>query len=188
MTAAGLMMLAQQQQNVVVQSSNSQELMVWAIILIGVALLLFVIEIFLPSGGVIGTASALCLVAGVVMFYWIDPTLGVIWTLVTLIALPFGIVLALKVWPHTPVGRILTLGNVDAVEGAMHAQTQRAARLSLVGKRGVVVSELHPGGECEIDGQRYECVAIGSVIGAGSPIEVVSSDGMTLHVREAPGS
>lgn len=187
MTVDLMLMLGQQTQNTAT-ASGSNTAMTWAIILIGVAVLLFLVEIFLPSGGLIGIGSAICLVAGIVLFFQVDTTLGLISTIITLIALPFAVIFALQIWPHTPIGRALTLGNQDASQAYTQAQTVKSKRISLVGKTGRALTELRPVGECLIDGERYECIAGSTVIDADADVEVVESDGMMLKVREVKNS
>lgn len=181
MTVDLMLVLAQQGQN---SASGSNTAMIWAIILIGIAVLLFLVEVFIPSGGLIGIGSAICLVCGIVLFFQVDTTLGLISTIITLIALPFAIIFALQVWPHTPIGRALTLGNQDADEAFSQARTVKSKRMSLVGKTGRALTELRPVGECLIDGERYECIAGSTVIEVDADIQVVESDGMMLKVRE----
>lgn len=158
--------------------------MVWAIILFGVAVILFLVELFLPSGGLLGMASAAALVTGVVLFFWIDTALGTISAIVTLIAIPFGIGFALKIWPQTPIGRMLMLGNTDAETAAKQSLTGRQDHMKLVGTRGRALTDLRPVGTCEINGKREECLAIGTMIDTGAIVEVTRSNGMQLEVRE----
>lgn len=187
MTDALIFTLAQQSQNPAT-NTGSDAAMIWGIILIGIAVLLFVVEVLLPTGGIVGVASAICLVAGIIMFFQVDTTLGLISTIVTLIALPFAIVFALQVWPHTPIGRAMTLSNDDADEAFSQAQARKNDRMSLVGKTGRAITELRPVGECLINGERYECIAGSTLIDADADIEVIDSDGMMLKVREVKPS
>jgi membrane-bound ClpP family serine protease len=52
-----------------------------------------------------------------------------------------------------------------------------------VGHKGEATTELRPVGTCVIDGRREECLATTGVIERGTPIEVVSQDGMYIKVR-----
>ncbi|WP_272481760.1 NfeD family protein, partial [Rhodothermus marinus] len=53
----------------------------------------------------------------------------------------------------------------------------------LVGKRGRAVTPLRPAGVVEIDGRRYDVVASGQFVSAGTPVEVVRVQGSRIEVR-----
>ncbi|MGH2558031.1 MAG: NfeD family protein [Thermomicrobiales bacterium] len=54
---------------------------------------------------------------------------------------------------------------------------------SLVGATGVAVTDLHPSGAAEVDGQRIDVVTEGDYLSAGDPIEVVDDEGYRRIVR-----
>src|SRR5689334_18005276 len=93
----------------------NNEYFIWAAVLIGVALLLFFIELFIPSGGMIGVAAAICLVAGVVMLFKVDTTVGLVGALVALAGVPFFVAMMIRIWPNTPLANWLTLKNSPPV-------------------------------------------------------------------------
>ena len=154
---------------------------IWAMILFGVALVLFVIELFVPSGGVLGVCSAAAAVAAVVLLFKVNTTLGVIGTLVTLAAIPLGIGYGLKILPYTPFWRWLTLKEVTRAAGGVGSDANAPA--NLLGAQGKAITDLHPVGTCLINGKRTECLAVGAMIEAGTAVRVVSADGMQVKVR-----
>ena len=166
---------------------GSGALIVWAIVLIGLALALFFIEVIVPSGGILGIGSAASLVIGVILLFQVDETLGLIGATVSLIALPFAVGLAITLWPDTPIGRLLTLssppsrGDVRAADqpskGAATGQTLSP------GDHGKALTELRPVGTCLIQNRREECLASAGVIEPGTPVEVVDVDGLQIKVR-----
>ena len=152
----------------------------WGVILLGIALALFFVEVIVPSGGIIGFLSACCMIAGIVMLFKFDTTLGLIGAILSLIAVPFLFAFAIKVWPNTPIARMLMLKNPprqDAQDDAGVPPDQ------LVGKQGKAMTDLRPVGTCLIDGQRKQCLAVTGLIRSGSAIRVVSADGMEIKVR-----
>jgi len=168
---------------------DGSPLVVWALALIGLALMLFIIEVFIPSGGIIGVASAISLVIGIVLLFWEDQLLGMIAAIVSLLATPFLIGFAIKAWPNTPIGRLLTLQTPpsQAEPATADAPTKRDATAAglRIGQRGRAVSEMRPVGTCVFDRRREECLANGGLIEAGTPVEIVAIDGRQIKVRPA---
>lgn len=163
------------------------------------AVLLMLLEIFVPSAGILGGLGLLTLLSGVVMCFRIDTTLGLVSAILAVIGLPVVVTLGIKWAPDTPVIRMLSLkakqtpvvgsmasAGIDKLRGEdsdEDGEGGTAGSNSLVGKTGEAVSDLRPVGTCLIDGKRVECLAARSVIERGTPIEVISEDGMTIKVR-----
>ncbi len=156
--------------------------LLWGSLLIGLALVLYLLEVFVP-GGVLGFVATLSLVAGIIFMFWYDVTTGLVTTVVVLCLAPVALGLALKYLPHTPVGRLLTLeGRVT--RGETTPEVERAGGADrLVGARGAAVTELRPVGTCDFDGERVECLAEAGIIERGSTVEVVAVRGREVKVR-----
>lgn len=152
---------------------------VWALALLGVAVLLFFVEIMVPSGGVIGFISAMSLIGGIVMLFKFNTQVGLIGAILSLLAVPFLFAFALKLWPSTPIARMLLLKNPPRDDDANQGDSPPG---NLVGARGKAVTDLRPIGKCLIDGRRIECVAQTGLIRSGSGVHVVSHEGMTIKV------
>jgi membrane-bound ClpP family serine protease len=169
-------------------AQGNSQFIVWAVVLLGMAAALFIAELFVPSGGILGACSLLCLIGGVIMLFWIDDTIGLIGAIVSLIAIPFAFLGALWVWPSTPIGRALTLGGssdpedspYDGQEVPSAAKHQATVAIGTVGK---TLTALRPVGTCLLDGKRHECLSAAGVIEAGVEVKVVASDGMQIKVR-----
>ncbi|RMH11721.1 MAG: hypothetical protein D6698_16045 [Gammaproteobacteria bacterium] len=190
-STAWMTLLAQAAGSPTAQTGTSEHV-IWAVVLLGMAVALFLAELFVPSGGIIGVLSALCLIGGIVMLFWIDTTVGLIGSIVTLIALPFAFAAALWIWPNTLIGRALMLGESDATEtenDTLNGQSSSALRTSqhvqavAVGVEGKALTELRPVGICLLDGKRYECLSIAGIIDPGTPVKVVAADGMQIKVK-----
>jgi len=163
---------------------NDESYAIWAIILIGVAFVLFFLEVFVPSGGLIGFLSAVSLVAGIVMLFRINTTLGLISAIVSLIAVPFLFFFALKLWPNTPIAQLLLLKNASKNQAETQEDpTHNESPDSLVGASGQAITDLHPVGTCLINGHRQQCLAQDGMISRNSRVRVVSADGMEIKVR-----
>jgi len=158
----------------------------WAVLCLAIALVLFFLELFVPSGGLIAVVAAISLAAGIVLLFKVSTTLGLIGAIVTLVSAPFVLAIAMKLWPNTPLGRVMILHSAKPSQRPPDDPLPDADELAaLVGRTGKVTSDLRPVGTCVIDGKRHECMADGGVIGAGSTVRVVSVDGRQIKVREA---
>lgn len=169
-------------------ASGGNEFIIWAVILFGMAMALFIAEMFVPSGGILGACSLLCLIGGVITLFWIDDTIGLIGAVVSLIAIPFAFLGALHVWPSTPIGRALTLGGAEDQEESPYDEQDRPMKHTHqasipVGTTGKSLTELRPVGTCLLNGKRQECLSESGVIEPGVQVKVVSSDGMQVKVR-----
>ena len=60
----------------------------WAIALLAIALALFLVEMFVPSGGLLALLSTGSLIGGLVLMFWEDTTFGLVALIVVLLALP----------------------------------------------------------------------------------------------------
>src|SRR6185369_8076676 len=143
---------------------------------LGIAVVLFFLELFLPSGGLLGLLAAAALIAGIVLLFMKNTTWGLVGALVTVVALPFVLGLALKLWPNTPIARWMTLRG-DAGEDGGGAATAAGAA-ALVGRTGKAMTDLRPIGTVVLEGQRVECLAEAGIIRAGATVKVIAADGM----------
>lgn len=167
----------------------SDQTVVWAIVCFAVAIVLILIEFFIPSGGLIGLGAAVAAVAGIVLLFQVNTWLGLIGAIVCVAALPFIIAAGLKIFPNTPVYRWLVLANAPAraadARSIERGCADGSADRALVGQEGEALTDLRPVGTCLIAGRRRECLAEGGVIPAGSRVRVTLADGMQVKVRVA---
>ena len=160
--------------------------LIWAILFLAVALALFFAELLVPSGGLISVFAAVSLISGIVMLFKVNTSLGLIGAIVVLLAMPFLLAMAIKLWPNTPMARALLLKNQPRrglqEEGvAGHDATVKAQEL--IGQTGEAITDLRPVGICLLSGERIECIGEGNVIRSGSMVRVTSADGMHVRVR-----
>ena len=169
----------------------SNPLVIWALVCFAAAMVLFLVELFVPSGGLIGLAAGVAGITGIVLLFQVNTLLGLMGAIVCLAALPVLVGFGLKVAPQTPIIRMLTLKSEprpDADARTLERGDARdAAATSLVGHEGTVVTDLRPVGTCLIDGRRRECLSDTGIIRAGTAIRVVVDDGMQLKVRPVTG-
>ncbi|RMH12231.1 MAG: hypothetical protein D6695_07245 [Planctomycetota bacterium] len=153
--------------------------------LLAVALLLVVVEAFLPSGGVIGAVAVIAAAAGIVALFNVSVGWGVTGLLVSLVLGPVSFFYAVSMLPSTPFGRRL-IGEPSEEEIA--ARREKELRLleeyhALVGAQGVAVTDLKPVGAVRINGKRYDVLAEGGLIDAGTKVRVTSAEPNLIKVR-----
>jgi membrane-bound ClpP family serine protease len=157
----------------------------WGLGLLAASLLLIVVEVFVPSMGVIAIVAAACAVAGVICMFRVSLGWGVASLATVAVLGPMAFGFALKVWPSTPIGRAM-LGEPtpeEAEAARQAAMKERDALLALVGAEGKVLTDLRPVGVVEIDGRRYEALSESSLIRAGARVRVTVIEGSRMKVR-----
>ena len=152
----------------------------WAIILMIIGCGLVVLEIFIPSGGVLGFLALVAIVASVIAAFRRDLTTGFGFVAVSLIGVPVLVGLAFKYWPYTPMGKAF-LGELPDEEEIRPEDPRR----ELVGRLGVAKSKMLPSGSVSIDGRMIDAVSSGAAIDPGQTIVVVEVRGNRVVVRPA---
>jgi membrane-bound ClpP family serine protease len=148
------------------------ESLLWSFALLGVAILFFTLEMFLPSGGILALFSVLSMVAAIVVGFMIGFRPGMTITLITLILVPLSAAAAIRVWPKTPIGRMM-IARAPAGDAEVLPLEGRQERAALIGKIGVSITKMLPSGEVEIDGESYDAVTSGMAVDPGQIIEVI---------------
>ena len=165
---------------------TSYELIITAVILFIAAAAFLAAELFVPSHGLLGVFAFLFAVGGVVSMYVADSRLGAVSALALIVIAPVTLYLAIKFYPHSPVGKRVMLQVPDAAAVQGFAQESHDLQ-ELAGKRGVAATVLRPAGTLEIDGKRVDCVSEGEVIPAGTAVEVVKVSGRKVIVKAVEG-
>jgi membrane-bound ClpP family serine protease len=157
----------------------------WGLGLIAASLLLIVVEVFVPSAGLISLTATGCAIAGVYCLFRVGTGWGITGLATLAILGPAFFSFAIKVWPHTPIGRKM-LGERPAEElerERLESQRQRDALLAMVGQEGVVLTDLRPVGMVQIGSKRYDALSEMGLIRAGTRVKVVVAEPSQLRVR-----
>lgn len=163
-----------------------QELL-WGVILLAAALAMLLLEVFVPSMGLISMVGVTLAIVGLVLLFRHDTVTGVIGLLTMIVLGPMVFVFGLKVFPHTPIGRAMLYGGKteEAIEReAMERQSEADRSLALIGLEGVVLTPLRPVGAVRIEGKRYDALSELGMIAAGAKVKVTAVTGTQLKVRE----
>lgn len=152
-----------------------------AIILYISAIVLAMVDLYVPSAGMLLLLSLVAAVGSVVFGFQSGTTSGM--TMLTLVAatIPILGMVAIRIWPHTPIGRRIVLGLPP--EAPTVSNDKQNTLNELVGY--VVVSEypLMPSGQISINHRAYNAFAEAGYIEAGWRVEVVGVRQRDLIVR-----
>ena len=172
------------------------------VLVFGVGLLLLLAEIFFVPGSIVLGLSGLVLMLGSLVWamadLWPGEPITVAWSgdafVRPLANLGLGLVIAAALgaalWRFLPNSWLLdrlvvgsTSGGAAQIAGvAPEAAGQLAA---LIGRRGVAVTALRPGGQVEIDGRRFEATVEVGTANAGAPVVVRGHTDFALVVEES---
>jgi len=155
----------------------------YAILLLILGVVLTILEIFLPTGGVLGFLAATAMIAALYLAFGISTNTGLAFLTATIIFVPVVIGLGLKYFPRTPIGRRLILNPVQESDGQRgKAGISEDDYSPLLGKKGKTVTQLRPSGIVEIEGERYSVATQGELIDSGSDIMVIKVEGNNIVV------
>ena len=155
-----------------------------AIGLAAAGILAIILEVFVPSAGIIGIAGLGSIIASVVIAYQrLGTLIGSIYLAVVLVLVPVFIVLYFKFFPRSPVGRWLISQDRQEPERGYSSFTPEKY-VDLIGKEGTSLTILRPVGMVRIDGQKYSAVTGGEFIEKNKPVKVVKVEGSRVVVRQ----
>lgn len=167
-----------------------------ALALVFAGVILFLLEVFLPSGGILALLSASSLVGSVVVMFLFNSMLGMSLLIAYFIVIPVALYWGLKVWRGSSVGHKLILGadteGTDDQLSQVRSEEMRLVRADRIkqniGKFGVADSTLRPVGFVLIEEERLDAIAEGEVIERGQRVEVVDAYDNQIKVRLATQS
>ena len=141
-------------------------------------LMLLAIEVFVP-GGILGAFGAIALLVAIgAGFQAFGAQGGIMAALLVIIFSAAFLVLYLRLFPRTPMGRALTLRR----DGSAFKDALAAPGI-VPGASGVAQTPLRPAGIALIDGMRTDVVAESGFIDAAAAVKVVRVEGHRIVVR-----
>lgn len=145
--------------------------------LVGIGLLL--LEFFLP-GGIVGVIGFIAIIASFFLAAG-DVEQMAIAILIALIAGFIAIVVLIKVFGKkmTAFDRIILTDSTNTESGYV----SNVNRNELIGKIGVLVTDLRPSGTLLLDGERIDVVSEGNFIMKGTHVKVIKTEGSRIVVR-----
>ncbi len=154
---------------------------VWTFIFLGIAVLFAVLEIFVPSGGLLAFLASTVLLLSVVFAFLSHPLFGALYFFAVAVGVPVFLWHAFKWWPNTMMGRRILLNPEEDPALQPDAELERLKKL--VGKRGVARCKMMLSGQIEVEGRRLNALSESTIIEVGDEVVVVSVDGINVIVR-----
>lgn len=154
----------------------------WAVVLMLLGVSLAVLEIFIPSSGLIGFLSIVSVVAAIGLAFYRGPWYGLSFMGAAVLGLPAALIAALHYWPETAMGRRLLL-EVPKGEELLPENDERRLLKSLVGRIGQAKSLMLPSGAISIDGHSIDAVSEGMAIEKSQWVQVIEVRGTRVVVR-----
>ncbi|MDA7950024.1 MAG: NfeD family protein [Pirellulaceae bacterium] len=155
----------------------------WAIVFLVVAIVLLVLEIFLPSGGILGFFSVASAITSVTIAF----TISVVGGTFFLLAVVFGgflfVNIAIAIWPDTPLGKLILIPKILSPDDVLPNPEKRQQLKELIGRQGVASRQMAPHGKIKIDGQAYPALTEGELINKGDSVEIFAVRLNQLIVR-----
>ncbi len=140
------------------------------ILLIIFSIILFLLEIKIPSFGLLSIGGVISLIAGSIMLFDTHfPFLQLSWQVI------FGVVLITTLFFVFAVGMVVRT----------HRQKPTTGKAGMVGEKGVVFSPLKPDGKVKIHGEFWQAESA-MPLKKGQRVEVVKVDKETLKIKVKP--
>lgn len=154
----------------------------WALGLLVIGLLLVVLEVFIPSSGVLGVLAAMAMIGAVVVAFTGGVRSGAIVVALAAILIPLVIAGAVKYWPHSPLGRLILI-KLPKSDREVLPIDEWGDPKQLIGRLGRARSKMLPGGVVVIERRKYDAVSHGSAIDPGQVVKVVGVRNGRIVVR-----
>ena len=158
----------------------------WALLLLVIGLFVVILELFLPSGGILGVIAGALIVTSIVLGFMESVNSGALILLLTVIALPALLGAMVKIWPHTPLGKRILLHDLKP-EDVLPIRPDTEKKATLEGQLGVAKTKMLPSGIVIINGEKYDALSDGFAIDAGDPVKVTSVRENRIHVQPYHG-
>lgn len=153
----------------------------WPLVMLVVGLGLLVLELVIPSAGVLGILAGVTLLAAVASgFAFAGLAAGTLFMALTVVLIPLVLAVALRMWQSSALGRRLLMEPPDEAEVL---PSGRLVAREWVGRKGVALSPMLPAGAVRIDDRYFDALTEGLSIEKDDPIVVVAIRDNRLVVR-----
>ncbi len=149
-----------------------------AILLLGLGLALVVAEALFPSMGVLSVLATAAIVGAIFLAFREDTRTGVHFLIATAVLVPVVIVIGLKIFPKTPLGKHMVASGLSFRSRAAIDERD----LGLVGEEGTVEAPCRPAGMARIKGRRVDVVTRGAFLETGQDVRVIEVVGNRVVV------
>ncbi len=146
------------------------------LVLLGLALILF--EFYLP-GAILGTLGGISILAGILLFASQTSSLLAIVLFVLGTAVAVGLLIRFAIWRivHAkPQYSIYSNANQEGYQASSYDK-------SAIGKTGVVIADLKPGGYILVEGRQHPAISISGYLVKGETVIVIGGQEQSLMVQ-----
>jgi len=159
---------------------------VWVAALFLVGIGVMILEVFVPSGGVLAFVSLAAIIAAIATaFLKLGLGAGTGMIALSVAVVPAIIGLAFRWFPETPLGRRV-LPPPPQPDDVVPDTPRRQRARDLIGQAGRTTIDLLPWGTVAIGTETLDGVSEGGPIDAGTEVVVVAAQGTALVVRPIP--
>lgn len=151
-----------------------------ALVLFCIAIVLAFVDLFVPSGGMLLLLSAIAALACILFGFRSGNSMGMAMLTLVAASIPTFVYTAIKIWPHTPIGRRIILGPPESKAAG---QSEPDLLNSMIGSVLHAEYSLMPSGQISIGHRRFNAVAESGLIEAGQNVEVIGVKERNLVVR-----
>jgi len=156
-------------------------------VLVFAGIVLIFAEVFLPSGGIIGVMCLCCFIAATYCAYqaWYHTTPSYWWGYLGSVAviIPTCVIGGFQILVRTPLGNRILL-RAPTTEEVTPYQKELQHLNSLIGKQGIALTPMTPGGLVSVNGERIHAVSDGMSVEQNVPIEIVAVRGTRVVIRQ----
>ena len=154
---------------------------VWTVVFLFSGILFAILELFLPSGGILAFFSFAAFCAGVVFAFHQSMEFGLAFLGFLLVGLPVLVWQLFAIWPHTPIGRRMLLEPEN--DPALAPDPEKDSLQNLIGQMGIAKSRMMPSGIVLLDGIKYDALSEGEPIDPEAKVVVVQASKLNIIVR-----
>ena|ERR1700722_5922231 len=150
-------------------------------ILWGVGLLLIFLEFYLP-GAVLGISGGLLVLSSIVLFAYENGSPLVVLLYVFCTAISIGVLIKFSIWRIRSTKPDYSIYSDANQEGYVASKFDKTK----IGKIGIVLSDLKPGGYILIEGKQYQAISQTGYVIKGSSVQVLGGQEESLLVKPIP--
>ena len=155
----------------------------WAFFLLAIGLFAVVLELFVPSAGILGIVAGLLIVTAVVLGFMESVSYGVILLTAAIVTIPGLLALMVKVWPYTPIGKRILLKDLKPEDVLPNYIENKERKERLEGQLGIAQTKMLPSGIVLVNGEKFDAVSEGFAVDEGDSIRVMSVRGNHVYVE-----
>jgi membrane-bound ClpP family serine protease len=154
----------------------------WAFLLLAIGLFVVVLELFLPSAGILGVFAGALILSSIVLGFMDSLKSGALVLMIAVIALPSLLGAMVKIWPHTPLGKLILLKDLKP-DDVLPNRPRHEWLANLEGQLGIAKTKMLPSGIVVINGEKYDAISEGFAIEIDDPVIVTAVRENRIYVQ-----